>query len=87
MKVTIKRLLLLDLLLMQLICRQCLSNGNPCIGAKEVCRTLENGKTAKDADVLKCLCSSKNYAHKCQLIELKLDGLAQGIEKRQLLHQ
>ena len=72
---------------MQLICRQCLSNGNPCISAKEVCRTLENGKTAKDADALKCLCSSKNYAHKCQLIELKLDGLAQGIEKRQLLHQ
>ena len=35
-------------------------NGNHSTGAKEVCRTLEYGKTTKDGEVLRCLCSSKN---------------------------
>ena len=51
-------------------------NGNPYIAAKELCRTPGYGETTKDADVLNFLCSSKGYAHKCQLIELKFDGLA-----------
>ena len=37
-------------------------NGNHSTGAKEVCRTLEYGKTTKDGEVLRCLCSSKNCA-------------------------
>ena len=62
-------------------------NCNPCIAAKEVCRTPEYGITTKAADVLKCLCSSKDYAHKCQLIEFNFSGLATGLEKGPLLHQ
>lgn len=61
-------------------------NGNPCIGAKEICRTPKYGKTIKCSDVLKCLCGLKDYAHKCQLIEFTFDGLAQGLKKGQLLH-
>ena len=44
-------------------------NGNHSTGAKEVCRTLEYGKTTKDGEVLRCLCSSKNCDWKSQLIE------------------
>ena len=35
--------------------------------ANEVRRALEYGKATNTADIVKCLCTRENYAHKCQL--------------------
>ena len=45
-------------------------NEKPWTRAKEVCRALEYGKATNTADIVKRLCSRKNYAHKYQLSEL-----------------
>ena len=42
-------------------------NKKPWTCAKEVCRALEYGKATKAADVVRHICSKKNYPHKWQL--------------------
>ena len=44
-------------------------DNKPWTCAKEVCKALEYGKATKTADIVKHLCSLKNYGHKCQFKE------------------